>query len=102
ATGTAQCGPQETRAQARRWQRSRSQKSTQQRRFQQQAKPPGSEPEHQPAQGGKTMKVKELIAILQQYDPEANVTISAEGVVREIDDVHDNGWKNNVTIANED
>jgi hypothetical protein len=48
------------------------------------------------------MKVKELIAILQHYDPEANVTISAEGVVREIDDVHDNGWKNNVTIANED
>ena len=82
--------------------KSRSQKSTQQRRLQQQEEPPGGKPEHQPAQGGKTMKVKELIAILQQYDPEANVTISAEGVVREIDDVHDNGWKNNVTIANED
>lgn len=48
------------------------------------------------------MKVRELIEILQKYDPEANVTISAESVVREIDTVDDNGWKNNVTIANED
>jgi hypothetical protein len=48
------------------------------------------------------MKVKELIAELQKYDPEANVTIGAEGVIREIDEVDDNGWKNNVTIGNND
>jgi hypothetical protein len=48
------------------------------------------------------MKVKELIAELQKYDLEDNVTIGAEGVIREIDEVNDNGWKNNVTICNND
>jgi hypothetical protein len=50
----------------------------------------------------KNMKVKELIELLQKFDPEANATIAAGGVIREIDTVDDNGWKNNVTIGNDD
>ncbi len=45
------------------------------------------------------MKVKELIEILQKYNPDDEVTVSTEGVVVPVTNVDDNGWKNNVTIS---
>jgi hypothetical protein len=48
------------------------------------------------------MKVRELIIILQKYDPDANVVIGTEGVIRKIDEVDDYGMNGDVMIANND
>jgi hypothetical protein len=45
------------------------------------------------------MKVHELMQILQEYDPEDEITVSPEGQVLPVTEVNDNSWNHNVTIG---